>query len=147
MKATRWTALVVLCVFASSLAVGCGKSKVVRCPVSGTVTVGGEPVEVGSIEFIPEADSTGPVCGGTIANGAYSIDKKGGPTPGNYKVRIVGSKSTGNKVEVPGAPGPIDELIPVIAKKYAVPGGTEIPTATIKAGKNVVDFALDPEDE
>ncbi len=147
MKSTSWTALVVLCVFASSLAVGCGKAKVVRCPVSGTVTVGGEPVEVGSIEFMPDADSSGPVCGGTITNGAYSIDKKGGPTPGNYKVRIVGSKSTGNKVEVPGAPGPIDELIPVIAKKYAVPGGTEIPTATIKSGKNVVDFALDPEEE
>ena len=147
MKRSCWAVFAVVCVLAFSLAVGCGGSKVVRCPVSGTVTVGGEPVEVGSIEFIPEADSTGPVCGGTIADGAYSIDKKGGPTPGNYKVRIVGSKSTGNKVEVPGAPGPIDELIPVIAKKYAVPGGTEIPTATIKAGKNVVDFALDSEDE
>jgi len=50
------------------LAVGCGKGK---GKVSGTVTLDGQPLPAGTINFLP---SKGTGAGGSIEDGKYSID-------------------------------------------------------------------------
>lgn len=49
------------------LAVGCGKGK---GTVSGTVTLDGQPLPAGTINFLP---SKGPGAGGSIEDGKYSV--------------------------------------------------------------------------
>ena len=52
--------------------------------VSGTVTYEGEPVGTGQVTFTP-ADGVGPIAGGRIAAGRYTVD---GLTPGAKVVRV-----------------------------------------------------------
>lgn len=75
------------------LVLGCGDSSglATRYPVSGTVTYKGQPVEKGTIGFIPtEAD--GRPATGELKDGAYSLTTltpNDGALPGSYKVTVV----------------------------------------------------------
>jgi hypothetical protein len=60
-----------------------------RAPVSGTVTLDGNPVPWGTINFQPESQS-GRMSFAPIEDGAYSIPEERGPNLGQYKVRIDG---------------------------------------------------------
>src|SRR5690242_8413844 len=61
--------------------------------VTGSVTLDGQPVELGAISFIP-VDGQAPTTGGPIQNGQYSVPK----VPiGEMKVAISGSKVVGKK--------------------------------------------------
>jgi len=64
---------------------GCSKGP--PSTVEGKVLVDGKPLEIGSIDFLPK-DGKGPVSGGTITNGQYSVDLY----PGEKTVSIVGQK-------------------------------------------------------
>src|SRR5262249_8621367 len=65
----------------------------VRGTVAGTVTLDGQPIELGAISFIP-VDGQAPTTGGPITNGQYSVANV--PT-GEMKVAISGSKVVGKK--------------------------------------------------
>ena len=71
---------------------GCGgpEDDLPRQSVSGEVTLDGEPLESGSINFTPKdvgrADAT--AAGAVIIDGEYSIQRDKGPTPGTYLVSI-----------------------------------------------------------
>jgi hypothetical protein len=97
--------LVVLVVLAGAgLALGCGQKDVPLAPVSGKVTVDGQPLTSGSVSLIPDVPlgnegaqqaskrQTGGLSGGTIgSDGTYKIytaGKEGAPL-GKYKVRII----------------------------------------------------------
>ena len=124
---------------------GCG-DKMKRCAVSGTVTVDGQPVQMGAITFHPMEGTQSPTSGGTIENGAFSIEKKAGPAPGKYKAQLTGSIKTGNMVDVPGMNGAqMEELKPAIPEKYAYPLGSEIPEVEISEGKNELKFEFTSE--
>jgi hypothetical protein len=78
--------------------VGCDKSGVGRTlPVSGKVTVNGQPLSKGTLAFKPD-DSKGNTLkiepGGDIENGTYVLFTNGKPgaPPGWYKVVIVGTQ-------------------------------------------------------
>jgi hypothetical protein len=73
-----------LAVFALAAA-GCGGNV---ATVSGTVTYEGQPVGKGAITFLP-ADGIGPVAGGPIADGHFTVD---GMTPGPKVVQVVAVK-------------------------------------------------------
>jgi hypothetical protein len=66
-----------------SLMMGCGDPDG-RVPVEGTITLGGQPLDEGIIEFVSEGLRTGSV----ISEGKYAIPKTHGLTPGSYKVKI-----------------------------------------------------------
>ena len=51
---------------------GCGSGDRQRVAVHGKVTVAGQPVEAGSIAFVPMDGNTGLTAGATIENGKYS---------------------------------------------------------------------------
>ncbi|MFO7907481.1 MAG: hypothetical protein R6U98_32840 [Pirellulaceae bacterium] len=91
----RWTIVWVgtLSVLALTLA-GCGASSVETVPVSGTVTVDGEPAESIMVNFQPAEGTTGPgSVGVTSADGTYSLetvgsDSKPGAVVGKHTVSL-----------------------------------------------------------
>jgi hypothetical protein len=86
--------LAVLGAFALTSVVGCGPR---RLPVSGTVTVDGQPLNVGQLVFTPDTakgNTARVVCTSRIKDGRYNLETNGvtrsesgsGVPPGWYKV-------------------------------------------------------------
>jgi hypothetical protein len=94
--ARRAAAAPVLALALALAAAGCSSeaNPVVPLPrqaVSGTVTLDGQPLPAGTIEFLPAGgggDSTPTLTSGGIKDGAFTIEEAQGPTPGKYRVAI-----------------------------------------------------------
>jgi hypothetical protein len=135
-------AFVVLAAF--GLAIGCSQSgdDLPREPVSGTVTLDGQPLPNGTISFIPVTGSGGG--GGTITDGKFSIAREGGPVPGSYTVAIYASATQGEQTKPKMAGGTrkesqlAKELIPA---KYNA--NTELKAEIKKGGNNDLKFVLE----
>ncbi|UUO07732.1 hypothetical protein M4951_05335 [Blastopirellula sp. J2-11] len=103
---------------------GCAApSDIDRIPVSGMVTVDGQPLDHGTIQFFPQGDTKGPMSGGRIANGRYQLDAITGPPPGQHLVRIAGKRKTGRMVQVPPdeyAPqgSVVEEMVDAVPERY-----------------------------
>jgi hypothetical protein len=74
---------------------GCTDSSTVvdnlpRVAVTGSVTLDGQPLAQGQIQFDPVPGTQGPttLAVAEIKDGKYSIDRTMGPVPGKYKVSI-----------------------------------------------------------
>lgn len=107
------------CVFGFSLllvaSLGCSpENSLGRQPISGTISVNGQPLSLGSILFAPN-DPGGVSSGAEIENGTYSIPAHQGLTTGSYTVRIYATDEEAEQV-APTLPGPgvktQPELIP-----------------------------------
>jgi hypothetical protein len=78
----------------------CGRSEYSgdqRFPISGQVSYDGEPVDFGSISFIPVDGDKQRVSGGYISAGKYEVPEAQGPNAGKYKIEIRWQKRTGKK--------------------------------------------------
>jgi hypothetical protein len=87
---------------------GCGESYDGREAISGTVTLKGEPLASGGIQFEP-LDNQGTNGGSGIANGQFEMEQKYGLKPGRYLVRITSGDGITpvNEPELTGdVPGP-----------------------------------------
>src|SRR5262249_40240574 len=75
----RLAVLVSLC-----FVVGCSRGYTgdPRYPLSGTVRVDGQPIDVGAISFIPAGADAQRVSGGPIAEGRYSVEEARGSNAG-----------------------------------------------------------------
>jgi hypothetical protein len=82
-----------LMVGAGFVSFGCGGATddLSRVAVSGTVTLGGEPLAQGRIQFDPASAEAKVTAGGEITDGKFSIARDQGPTPGDYRVMITSS--------------------------------------------------------
>jgi len=100
-RATLFTAIVSSLFFAS----GCGGPKL--HPVSGTVTLDGNPVEGAAVTFMSD-DGKNTYAGLTDASGKYTLyaGEKPGASAGSYKVLVTKPK----KVEGDMTPGSADYL-------------------------------------
>ena len=91
MKLTK-TLLITLmiCFFALT---GCSNDK--RVPVSGQITINGEPLSLATVEFIPVDQTALNTRAGanTDKDGAFSIPKSRGLEPGEYVVTVYASIS------------------------------------------------------
>ncbi len=67
------------------LLVGCGPNRV---PLTGSVSVDGEPVADGYIEFRPLPGTKSPTAGSEIVGGGYEVDADKGVLPGKFRVEI-----------------------------------------------------------
>ncbi|WP_150106129.1 carboxypeptidase-like regulatory domain-containing protein [Rubinisphaera brasiliensis] len=108
-----------------------------RQSVSGTVSLAGDPVITGLIEFCPVGNE-GVSSGASIADGEYSIPSAKGLPPGDYLIRIssAGEEAVASK-EMPGEAKLQKELIPA---SYNV-NSQEI--RSVSAGeKNIFDFEI-----
>ncbi len=126
---------------------GCGQGDgLPREPISGTVTLDGEPLELGSIQLYPTDQGAGIAVGEFIKDGRFEIARDVGPIPGTYSVMIFAE----GQAPDPNAP-PADEMPGEIQAKPAPRTGripirynfeTEL-KAEVKAGEpNTYDFAL-----
>jgi hypothetical protein len=113
-----------------------------RCEVSGTVTLDGQPLDSGVIQFEPQAGNTGTIVsgGGVIRGGQYRIPREQGLRPGTYKVSI---SSSG---EVPGGGGsepPGNRTPPPPEKVPTKYNAATTLTAAVKAeSPNVFNFDM-----
>lgn len=124
-----------------SLTCGCGGDNAGRLPIKGQVTLDGQPLERGSIAFVPEEGKASFSAGATITQGAYEIDRAKGLPPGTYKVVINAVKKTGKKVSNPldaNAP-PHDEEVEAVPEKYNKKSALK---ADVKTDTRELDFSL-----
>jgi hypothetical protein len=119
------------------LACGCKEDVGGRQSLSGVVTFKGEPVQSGSIEFIPHpgVKTSG---GAVITNGRYSIPADKGLEPGAYTVKISAMDAPAPTDEPGGLPGkdPVERLPEKYNNKSKL-------TAEVKKGETTLDFKLD----
>jgi hypothetical protein len=118
------------------LAAGCGPGVGGRYPVAGTVTLDGQPLAMGTIEFEPRAEGAIKV-GEAVHDGRYAVPARLGPTPGSYRVKVWWHRKTGRIIVVDGEK--VEEYKKFAPDEY---NGNTTLTAEVRAGENVFDFAL-----
>jgi hypothetical protein len=122
---------------------GCsGEDPLDRQAISGTIRIGGQPLDAGAILLDPISNHAGTAVGATVHDGSFTIIRKDGPVPGSYKVRIYAS--SGVQAPAPkGAserkPRPMVELIP---EKYN--SQTELRTEIISGQTRTLTYNLTP---
>ncbi|MFH1302886.1 MAG: hypothetical protein ABIK07_17630 [Planctomycetota bacterium] len=114
-----------------------------RAAVSGTVTFDGKPLPEGSIQFVPDVDSTGkPVRGkavqALISDGKYTLEADQGPTVGPNKILINATQKTGKFQDFDGKKTEI--LKQYIPEKFNSDSTLKF---DVKAGPNTADFSLE----
>ena len=149
-----WGAVVLLGLI---VAVGCAPPETERPAtesVSGTVTLGGDPVEGAIVTFVPAGAEGESAVGKTDAGGKYTLttwESGDGAMAGDYTVKIVKFESaavdeSGIEADDEGAFIPTTEdsgqQTSALPEKYSNPGTSEL-KATVAAGANTFDFALE----
>jgi hypothetical protein len=118
---------------------GCADPSGGREAVSGEIRFKGEPLDQGTIQFIPtEGQDT--TSGRMIHQGKYTVEKMEGLKPGKYKVVISSGdpKESAPPGELPGAPFPVaKERIPT---EYNRASKQEVEVK--KGGPNKFDFTI-----
>jgi hypothetical protein len=118
-----------------------------REAISGTVTLDGQPLPAGAIQFTPSGGATTSgnlVSGGSPVNaGRFSIDREVGLLPGKYRVAVnaAGAKGTdpSGKPPEPGRPNRLERPKELIPAKY---NAESTLTAEVKKG-GPNDFKFD----
>jgi hypothetical protein len=130
------------------LIVGCGDGgDLDRVAVSGKVTLDGQPLARGSIQFAPRDGDSRAAAFGEVVDGSYSIPAANGPAPGAFSVTILPSEESASdataitpdgSTEMPGDPPPDALGEPTVFYKPTTPM-----EATVAAGAaNTFDFGL-----
>lgn len=122
------------------LVVGCGGST--QRQVQGVVTMDGQPLETGEIQFKPIAGSLGPTAGATITNGSYLVPavEQGVRAGGQYLVSITSMAGSGRMAPDPNAPTGQRELLENIVPARYNTDSTLTVTVSADRSKNVYDF-------
>lgn len=130
----RW--LILLCVACA----GCSRTGTQA--ISGSVSLDGAPLATGEIEFVPSAQTGGPVVGAAIEQGQYQVPAvaQGLRSEGTYVVRITSLQGRGMMVPDPNEPsGKREALENVIPARY---NETSELSLKLTPEKNVHDFVL-----
>jgi hypothetical protein len=120
----------------SIVLLGCGKSAAPA--VHGKVTLDGESVTAGSIQFHPQG-SGGTKAAAAIEQGSYVIPAETKMQPGKYRVQISWLKPTGKKIASADPGITTDELREAVPAKFNTESTL---TAEIGPGDTEKDFAL-----
>ena len=98
-------------VFMLFIVAGCsGDNPLGRRAVRGTVTLKGQPVQSGSIQFSPVDEQQGVASGAVISAGTFEIPEAKGLPPGKYKVIVSSAQSAGSAAPSDQPPGPPGQL-------------------------------------
>ena len=92
---------------------GCSDGGLESKIVFGKVTCGGEPVPMGHVRFVPIEGTPGPASTGTIVDGQYRIEARGGVPVGKHRVEVLAQRKTGRKVMGSHGlePAEVDEIV------------------------------------
>lgn len=154
-KKLQWLVFSATCLMVIGCGGGDGLDK--RYKVSGKVTYKGQPVEKGTINFLPEKPE-GRGANGQIVNGEYSLTTQepgDGAFPGNYSVTVDALNADMSVAEAAAKKkGATSVAIPqdMVAKAYknaknAVPAKYSQPAssglkAEVKQSSNTINFDL-----
>jgi hypothetical protein len=105
-----------------------------RAAVSGMVTLGGQPVDGGVIQFVP-VGGDGRKASTSISGGRYDIPEARGPNLGPHRVMINWPKPTGQV----SADGEGMETVEAVPAEYHAESTLEV---ELQAGENTHDFEL-----
>jgi hypothetical protein len=154
---------VVLLLLVVALVVGCqpaGADRPATFKVTGTVTMGGAPLEGASVMFVPKTPPGNAASGITDASGKYALSTFGGDdgaVPGDYFVVVrkyeAAAPATGGTAAPAGGEVEQDadftgEAVTeegaknLLPEKYASPATSGF-TATVEAKDNSFDFPLE----
>jgi hypothetical protein len=120
---------------------GCSQSGPQRAEVYGTVTLNGQPVKEGSINFFPTKGNTGPEAGGAILDGQFHIPRAKGPVVGMNRVELRSFQKTGRQIQDPTAkPGTMtEEISNIFPPEFNTNSVLE---SDVKPGKNDIPFKI-----
>jgi hypothetical protein len=114
-----------------------------RREISGTVTLKGEPLDDGWIEFLPQNNSTDQLVtksGATITNGKYVIGREHGLVAGKYRV-IISSGEKNTSISDDGGTGPKN-----IFSKERIPADYNVESKQVvdvtEEGPNKFDYQI-----
>jgi hypothetical protein len=130
---------------AALTAAGCsGRPKNFASKVTGTVTLGGQPLAGASLTFTPVGGGP-PSTGRTDQSGNYSLHfgRVGQRSKGTYDGAQIGEHTVQISTFMDGVPSakpPRPEVPEKVPYKYRVDAP---PTVTVKGGANVIDIALE----
>ena len=128
------------CILSLTLLLGCG-SQDPRRGLSGTVTLDGEPLALGSISFRGLRGTSGPTAGGEIKEGQFIVPRDGGTFTGTFRVEISATRKTGKQVQDPLLGMMVDEFEQIIPKQYNLQ--SELSVEVTADGPNEYEFALE----
>jgi hypothetical protein len=120
----------------SVVALGCGGTPVAA--VHGKITLDGQPVENGSIVFLPAA-SGGRKAAAAVQQGSYTIPPEDQLAPGSYRVEITWQKPTCRKIPSADPGFSTDETREAIPARYNTDSTLKV---DIGPGDVQQDFAL-----
>jgi len=130
------------CTAAALLLAGCGGPGAVKTvPVTGTVTLDGNPVEGATVSFAPQATEGRTAVGVTDSQGKFKLNTAGagaGAMPGKYNVAI--SKTTGGAVAA--APTSQEEGMQRAEEQMA--GGGFLPKGPVEVKDELPPIYKDP---
>lgn len=114
-----------------------------REAVSGSVSLDGRPLAEGTIQLIPTSAREGTVAGSAIKDGKFSIGRREGLAPGEYRV-VINGKSGGEAARIPDEPpglvGATDASKDPVPARYNANSSLK---AEIKAkASNTLEFVL-----
>ena len=116
--------------------------------LEGTVTLDGQPLAAGGIDFIPLPGTQGPTAGGQIVEGSFHIVPKGNTMAGTFRVMINASRKSGKQIFDPTASamdpeamnGMVDEYEQYIPARYNEQ--SELTAEVTADGQETFEFAL-----
>ncbi len=126
----------------SAIVAGCNQRNYTgaqRYPLSGKVTIDGQPIDFGSISFLPTEGGGERVSGGLIENGAYTVIEEQGANAGKHRVEIRWRKMTGKKVRDPDSGEMYDQRQEGLPARYH--SASEL-TADVGPKQTTFDFHL-----
>lgn len=129
------------CLLLAATCAACGRSGPPRYAASGSVTLGGQPLDQASVIFEPRGKG-GPVVAAPVVNGQFTWTERNGPAAGEYDVRVnphavdeteamqIVQQQTGRPIESVAVPA-----------RYQRPG--ELTATVTPAGPNRFEFVLE----
>ncbi len=118
----------------ATLVVACSGDGHGRQPISGKVTFRGQPLDRGTIQFVPVTGAQGTNSGAVILKGKYAVPRDSGLLPGRYRTLI----SSGEPQRIGVKRGRAKERIPA---KY---NSRSRVTIEVKEGQaNTFEFTID----
>jgi len=135
--------MMLLCALSVLVQTGCGSSgppAPKRASVRGVISWEGEPIQEGTITFVPVGDTKGSPTAASIREGQYTLNSTMGPSIGPNRVEIIANRSTGQKIPaVPPGDGEIEKIEQFIPSKF---NRSSLLEREIEPGDNKLDFEL-----
>lgn len=120
--------------------IGCTRSQPNVATITGEVRLDGQPLEQGSIRFLPAEGVEGSVAGGEIVNGHYQLSGKAGPAIGWNRVEINGTRKTGRMISKPFPQrGTVEETVEAIPPRFNTASTLRF---EVETGDNTADFEV-----